>query len=667
MLERERWSRRWEVSVRALVAAVTSLAAGGLLLGFAGAYEPLPLVVVTVFGTALLTWAWNRLQPGSVDPEDGGLALLAGVAGVIGITVYHAAHAGNFLLMTRDPAFYNLAALELARDGDLVLAGLSERLQSIGGVLPVERPITPTGDRTGGYIQGFHGLGAVIAPLHWLGGLHLLLKGPALFGGATLLLLRRLAARFVSPWSATAVTLGFGLSIPFAVFNRDPYSESIFLFFVLAGMLVLLEGDLTPTRAALTGVLAGASATGRVDALLVVAGFVVVLGTVPVIVERRRLRPVELASGAAALGGTTALFLLLGRARSPGYVSDLREEVVGSVAVLVLGVGGTVALLVVVWLLRRRGFDSTRLRHPRFVAGAGALVVALGLAWWLLAPAVIELHKTDGPPLVSGLQAREGADIDQQRTYGEESLARLAMHYGDLAVVLAIGGAAFVVARLLQVRDRSLYVLAVIGATSLPYLVQPRISSDLPWAMRRFYPVTIPVMLVLAGLAVDWLQREGGPRVRAASPALLVALVGLPALALGPVGGVRHAYPVASVIEGSICEVLPPDALLVLEDPFWARSAGPALHQVCELEVVSMLEAADRPSTIADLADVAAAEGRVLGILSRDGVALPEGLGVSRRSDVDFSVEVVQRTVEKLPAGGEPVGFSVDLLVVEPA
>ena len=201
--------------------------------------------------------------------------------------------------------------------------------------------------------------------------------------------------------------------------------------------------------------------------------------------------------------------------RAGRYYADLHTQIhqmwLGLAASVVVAV-----ILLVVWpasARKRRGTSGSGLPpwsplSQTFLAVASALVLVLGLlAAWGLRPAAMQT-RMGAISLVGGLQSQAGLPPDPTRAYSEYSIAWISWYLGPIAVALAIIGVGLVTARMWQRIDPAgALMLTVAGFGSALYLWKPSIVPDQIWAMRRFVPATMPLMVLLAAVSIAALGR----------------------------------------------------------------------------------------------------------------------------------------------------------------
>jgi hypothetical protein len=349
------------------------------------------------------------------------------------------------------------------------------------------------------------------------------------------------------------------------VLTRAPYSEALSLLLVLGVLLVLVERGPTWRQYLVAGLIAGAGSAVRIDALQFSTALLLVMAVGAASHGRRGRQAV--AAGALGLAATSVIGYAVGCAASPVYFSDLRSGVLLQLGLLVV-----VALAALVssrersWRLAARDRSSSptvpSAVWPRPPRGSWASLRSRG---GLPDPCCSRSTDKDNG-LVRRLQEEEGGVVDGTRTYGEMSFDRIAEFSGELAVFFGIVGAALAVGAFVRRRDPIAGPLLIPGALAAPYLVLPGITPDLPWAMRRFLTVVIPVMLLLAGYGLR--QLRGWTRApRPLQAGVLAFLVAIPAVTSAPVFTVREGVPTLAFVD-EVCDALPEDAALIITNGY---------------------------------------------------------------------------------------------------
>jgi hypothetical protein len=646
---------RWYAALlRAGLAALLGLTLTGLPLAMLGWYRPLAAVPLAAAAAVALWRLWPAPEAGPAgrSPHLAAAAVvaLAAVTGLAG-----ARWSGQYLLATRDPGVYALTGMWLGEEGDLRIPGVEEPFAGEPGVQAAGQGFHDSGQ---GYLyaQGYHLLPVVLAAGSWLGGTALLLKVNAAIGAAVLLVVYAFASRLMRPWLAAAATAALGLDLAQSVFTRDPYSEPLSQLLLFGGLWALWEGraDRSVRLGAAGGLLVGATAMVRVDAAFVLIGVAAALAVDVVLDPRSSRRWAAAVAGAAAV--PTVLGLVDGLNFSRVYVDFLWDDVRSLLLALAAVAAGTAVALA----LRRPVAGPARrlLGARRALAVAAVVVVAAAGAWgWWVRPGAETPRRAEASridALYESLQARDGAEVDPRRTYAEDSLPRLALYLGPVALAAGLAGAALAVGR--QVRDGGRRWLPFLGvlATSAAYLWSPRIVADQPWAIRRFVVVAIPGLLVLA----MWLGDRAADRGRAggvAAAALAAVAVGFAAWTSAPLLDVRTQVPLLAAVD-HVCDTLPPHAaVLLLDDGPLAVTAPQTLRFACDVPV-AWTTVAGGPAPVAALVEAAAAQGFEPVVLADTPAPFGPEDGVPV---VDQGYEVVKLTIEDRPSEEEAARFSV--------
>jgi len=524
---------RVPVVLAAAVAAITAVAVPLVLLDLWTPVVAVPVVVVVAVLAGRLAWG----TPVVASPRWAALTSAAvAVGGGVWAGVTHAEH----VVLRRDAGSLALYAHQLATAHGLPV---DPSLAALGGAAVLGDPnvslASPAFYQVGDVVvpQFLLGAPALFSLGEWAGGWPGLLLVPAVLGACALLAVAGLAARLVGPrWAPPAVAT-LAVAQPVLHAARSTYSEPPALLVLAAAASLLVAATVAgrghsgrPGAGDAAGRLRAARLGGAAGLLLGACGFVridalredaLVLPVIAVLLALHHPAARALLAGTAV---TTVLSALAAVATSRPYLGTIAGSLVPLVAALV-------ALAVVSWLavrLARRGFLARRrwLTSPRLgpvLAGVLALVLlALGTRpLWL----VVRQDPDDpGSRLVAGLQLTQGLPVDGGRTYAEHSIDWISWYLGWPAVVLAGVAAVVLLLRLvpaLQARTplpgwTAPYVVAT--GSLLLTLYRPGITPDHPWADRRFVPLVLPAVVLLATAAVAWGVRELPGRVARVLP-----------------------------------------------------------------------------------------------------------------------------------------------------
>ena len=517
-----------------LVCLVAAILLAGLPLAFVGGFRPVFVIPAALALTAGLVWL--------LDPRRGGLSAVttrwwgAAYALATASALVNGRLAAEHSFVDRDPGTYAMTARWLVRGHDLTMPQLSGPFTG----QPLSAALAPAGNGEVQF-QFVHGLPTIQAVAHWLLGDDGLYRIPAALAALALLALFGLALELLRPAWAFAGTLLLAISLPFLYVARDGYSEPLMLIMIAAGAWMLLSALRAGSRrrAALAGVLLGATACARVDFMvygLALALVVLWIGTLP----GSREPGSTWRSGAriALLAGLVpgvAIGLLDVMERSRAYYGAQREAVVQLTTVTV------VVVLVGVVLARppavARRVRSVWERHRTGLAAGAVGMVVLAGALAVLQPL---LRTTRDPALMlpragifEPLQREAGVSpVDPERTFYEYAGHWIAWHDGWPVLILAIAGAALLVWRVVRGEARAAegLVLAFAVVPLALIIAKPSIYPDQPWAARRMIPFALPGALLLATAAVAWVVERARARARGVAVARVALAVGLVAL-----------------------------------------------------------------------------------------------------------------------------------------
>jgi hypothetical protein len=426
--------------------------------------------------------------------------------------------------------------------------------------------------------------------------------------------------------------LGLGISIPELYTVRDTFSEPATQFVLWSGiLLVVIAMDARAGRrdlgvALLGGAALGATVMTRIDAVAYLI-FVPLLAAVGWIARPRDRRHL-LETYAAIVAGIippVVLGTLDVQRRSASYYAALRHDVLSLwAACFATAVAGLA--LVVLWP-RLGVLRDVVARHRARVATIAAWLAVVGLTLaWAVRPALQKLRWPSGissGPYVdinTQLQRQEGLFVDGLRNYGERSVQWLSWYLGPVALVLAIGGLAFVLVRVIREPTPALAVpLLIAGSLSAEYLWNPHVNGDQPWAMRRFVPAVLPLCALLAaiGLARAWdVVKIANPRAQIAALAVVGAL-SLLAFPLGraiPVRALTADAGFPAAVRG-VCRGVGPHAAILTVPADVDTVYAQTLRDWCNVPVAGLTGPVDA-ATLQALARSWQRQGRTLWLVS---------------------------------------------------
>jgi hypothetical protein len=499
---------------------VVTFGTTGLVLAVNGWYRP-----ALAFPLGALVWVPVMLLARPVLVTHGTTARSAhvyaavGVAAILAITAWNAAHASQHVLINRDGGDYANTARWIARDGSLVVHPRVGAYTSAPGVVFDSYGVYKMPDGTLQF-QFAHLLPVLLAEAFAIKGDFGLFHAPEVLGGIALLAFFVFAWRlFRRPLFALSAMLALAFIIPQVSFSRDSYSEIPSQILLFTGLWLIVTPRMLPRwRVALAaGLFLGTLEATRIDAIVFLIGIPVLLlvawlRTAPEV--RRRLMLPSIAAFAAGLVPGMTLGLIDLTRHSGLYWHDLSHNV-KLLALAAIASAIACAVTAAVWPLVLP--IARKLPMPALSIAAGVVVGFLGFFAWIVRPRVEHLH---GNPLglVAGLQAAEHVAVDPTRSYFERSVSWMGWYIGPLTLTVAIIGAALLVRELLRGRmTRVIGALAVLAPGSLLYLYKADAASDHPWVTRRFLVSAFPLLVLLAlGFAAafaGWRRFGGAARV----------------------------------------------------------------------------------------------------------------------------------------------------------
>ncbi|MFV0316126.1 MAG: hypothetical protein ACK5O2_04080 [Microthrixaceae bacterium] len=579
---------------------------GALGLGALGALGPATAVLCLGAASSATWWVDRRM------PRHGHVSRAANVGAACalliatGSAVWASWDASEHLLIDRDPGSYVTTAKWLTHGNGL---GVRDPLAAFGGSADLDATSTAVYPNGSDLEFQFMHLPAAMSALtgSLLGDTGLLLIGGVIGATALLAIYSVMVRLTAAPLLSLLAPLALAVSMPFVAVVRDVYSEPFVLLFTWVAIVLMAEvaGDSSRRHlAALAGVFLGTTLLARVDSIptIAVAATLVTAWVIHSTGEEsgRRSQAARAGVRSAALVGLIALVDLF--AASQSYARSLRSNLV-----LLWAATAVVALACRFALKRRDTVSQTvakvaqRPRVARFAAGGVAVTLVL---LWVVRPWFdLATGSTPGWFRITEWQAAEGLAIDETRTYAEQSMRWMSWYLGPVALALAIGGVAWAVYRILRgtARTEVVMVTTITLTTGLMYWLRPSIFPDQIWATRRFLPVVIPGLLVMATFGI----RELATRLPARWWRRVV-LVTLGALVVVPPLSVTLRAPLMSeqagmrgVIEDT-CDLLGEDAAVVVVGELDQRVLPQTLRSWCDVPVAIVDSPGDEVATSGD-------------------------------------------------------------------
>ena len=522
-------------------------------------------------------------------------------------------HAAQDVYATRDPAAYTISGRWLVDHPSLQLPTMTDVFgRPPGGKVATGSFALVDHDVLNG--QGLHLLPAFLGLSGAVFGTTALLATNTVLTALALFVFFGLARRVVSAGWALLAMAALAVSMPILYVGRDTYTEPLTLLFLIGALAFVHRGFAArrPADWALAGMLGGLSTCVRVDTYLALVALVLAAAALAATAPPAGRRRAGLCALALLGGGAGPLVLgwLDLTHVSRQYFDSQHGNIVSLIALLA---AATLAAPIAVWLAWRPpvrrwfGRPATERLLAR-IAGAALVVTVVLLASRPL------WQKTRGPLRVDleNMQRRYGKGIDGTRTYDELTLHWIAQYYGVATVVLAVVGYLLLVGAMFRRREHALVGTLVMAlSSSALYLWSVKAAPDQPWAMRRYVPVVLPLLLVAAAVALRWLwdlDRFGRLR-RPVVAAFAIATVLFPAVVSWPMrstseerGQLRQLRDICTAVgkHGAVMEV----------DEQTVFGYGQAIRSFCNVPAIGLFDAT--PAQIQSVNTAVRAHGRTL-------------------------------------------------------
>jgi hypothetical protein len=481
-----------EVLALAAVLGVGLLGWAGLVLANVGRYSlPAAAGLAGLALAAIGVVAWRSRPRPRFGVDRRGLAVLLGVGLVAAFLFFPGFSYG----IGKDPGAYVSHAISIAKTGsssldDPVLDRSRSPAVEVMREDPVARfPAIWIKDRDAGrsVLQFYHLWPALLASSFAAGGYTGLANLTPLCGLLAVLMVALAARRAFGLVAGAVAGLLLAANMLEVWHAKYPSSEIFTQLLVsgaLLGVVVALRTGWRPAAGA-AGLLLGLAYLTRADALLLL---LLACGVGCALLATRRF---DARAGWFAAG--LAIALPYGFSQAYGYARRYTlANLVPDLPVVLGAILGALALAVLFRLaapgLGRWAVRQLERRRVQLVAGAAIVgVMAVLLVLGLLRPWLFE-------PVYSFVNGR------WIRTYDEASLIRLSWFLTVPAFGLALGGLALVALRRWRAAAWAL-VLPVLCLLPL-YAYRAEVSTRLMWWTRRFVPVILPGLVVLAAAAL---------------------------------------------------------------------------------------------------------------------------------------------------------------------
>ncbi|HEY7049483.1 MAG TPA: glycosyltransferase family 39 protein [Jatrophihabitantaceae bacterium] len=598
-----------------LVSALAGFALPTMVLLLAGRFSPGWVFPFGLIGAALAV-AVCGLSAGPADRRAVQYTLIAVGLALLWLVVNSFYSAEN-LFAHRDPATYNLAGRWLMDHAGLHIPAQASLFGS-----PPDASVGSAGfgrsSSTELYAQGNHLLPALLAVAGWMFGTGALLKANVAFGALALFVFFGLARRVVGARLALLAMVILGVSMPLIFVSRDTYSEPLALLF-LTGGLALLHRAVESGRIrdfALAGFVLATSVPARIDSNVSLLAVLITAAAFPAFASAATRRIAALR--ALALVGGAVVPTLIGwldvSRLSFGYYRDERHHIV---PILYVGYALLVVLPLLVlisWHPRIRGWLTAPGLVRRLPLIAGVLIIG-GFAFLASRPLWMVTRGEDNLAVVD-LQRRTGDVVDGARTYNEQTVHWLSQYLGWPVVVLGAVGYVLLIRRCLRTGSLAAIGTITVGlAMSLLYLWGSQITPDQPWAMRRYVPVVLPVLIIAAVYTLCVLLRQRARTIRVAAVLLGLAAIAVPAAVTAPMATAREEVPQLAQVD-RICAKVAPDGAVLTVDPPAQTSYSQTVRSYCNVPSIGLVDAP--PAELAQVRTAVASHRRVLYLMSTD-------------------------------------------------
>lgn len=632
----------------ALLSLILAWSGVGMVLAVAGVFDVAVVAPLTMLVGFLIFRLWPPGGP-TIRARSSAVWIAAIVVAVASAGI-NASLTSERVIGGRDAATYVLTGAWLARDGDLLVEA------RVGPFADQEDLGFATygwyDDRADGRLapQFLHALPALQATVGAVLGPVAQMRLTGILGGIALLAVFGFAQLLVRPWLALLAEVTLAVNLVFTYYARAPFSEVLALLFVFGGLWALWTAwdTRSPTTARIAGLLLGATVMARIDGLVLVPPLLLVLAY-----ERRRSGAPEDTDqlvGSVRMGLVWSLAVAFADVIvvDPTYLGHLSTQVQALALAIAAVILGDVLLGSHIARWASGGFARSR----ELAAIAAALIVLLMGFLYFARPHVEQVRGS--PYLIESVRGSDQVADATSRLFAEDSAHWLEWYLGPVGLALGVAGWAVVTYRGVKGTDRrTLPFLAVFSAATLLYLWRPSVNPDHIWAMRRFLPVALPGLVILAVVALDALR--AGPRVvslpvrRGVMIVGAVGLLGGSLLVTAPVALLHEFAGLTSKFEDA-CATMGDEAAVLIIDP--ASEVGrdrltQVFRSVCG--VPAAFVATPEAGEVAALAEAWRERGRELWLVSADAHSLRHLAGPDIRPLVVGTFDVLELTLLEAP------------------
>lgn len=524
------------------------------------------------------------------------------LVGILAVLVFcfvwflgNAHYTSQHIYVDRDPAVYSTAAMWLIKHDNLHIkqdypifdSDKVERQGSPGYTPSLANPneVSP---------QGAQAFTVLLSLMGRAAGAERMLHFAPLFGALGLLTFFGFLRLFVKQqkWAIIGTVI-LSVSLPLLYFSRDTYSEPLALVFVFSSLAILNFAYKTNSKYMwfVAGLVAGAGALTRIDALLSIAGLLIAVFVMIAQTPRKQKKETYIYTLIFIL--TIALLFLLAlydlAYLASGYYKEqfplIKLEIIAVIVLVAIGFGYN--------LLPNVSEKIEKFRKEKTEKIATVLAYASGVIGLILLSRPLwytSLDKQSLPGIVA-LQAKLGLATNGFRNYGENSLEWMMWYIGALTVILALVGLVVVAVKLLKSREIIFAAfMGVVGGAAIVYLNFPSITGDQIWASRRFLPVVIPGFIAMAMIALSVTEEYKSKMASSIRKHITPILLALAFCCF--LGAITTSFPFVRTrtYDGEfnqvmgICKKLPPNSALLLVGNY-SFTAVQTLKSLCGKDI----------------------------------------------------------------------------------
>ncbi len=356
------------------------------------------------------------------------------------------------------------------------------------------------------------------------------------------------------------------------------------------------------------------------------------------------------------------------------YAKHVGGDLVMAIAGFVVVIPATIIAVRWRWRWRRKHLDQPVSRRWTAIA---ATTVFVGGMFFFLRPHLMTMRSdphSGGAGYVAQVQQYLGMPLDPTRSYYENATRWLSWYFGWATLALALAGAIYLAYQLSRGRElRWMPAFLVFVGMSAAVLLRPSITPDHPWADRRFVPVVLPGVVLLAFVIVAVVARRAArvPVWELSAVRFIQAMVVAAAVivvVLPTWWGSRHVFTSQTeqgevALVNKVCDQLRPgDAVLTFGNA--ASSTWPGTLRIMCGVGTGYLDGRDNQASLARIFDRVRGEGGRLMILvdgQRDEAGVPGTVAWPATPTAQLSTHEVGHTLVTRPDSLTPLGYSMYL------